>query len=169
VELNQLSPDFELPDLEGRRHGLADFRGRIVIINFWSCGCPHSERTDRALMDLFVQWHSAVALIAIASNRIESVEALAEAARTRRLPAVLVDREHLVADLYEAQTTPQVFLVDRAGILRYRGALDDVTFGKRKPTRCFLDEAVQALMNGQLPAVAETRPYGCAIVREAVE
>jgi peroxiredoxin len=169
VELNWLAPDFELPDLEGRRHRLSDYRGRIVIINFWSCECPHSERTDRALMDLCVQWHSEVVLLSVASNRIESAEALAEGARTRRLPIVLVDREHIVADLYEAQTTPQVFVVDCRGILRYRGAVDDVTFGKRKPTRYFLDEAIQALLDGRLPAVADTPPYGCAIVREAVE
>ncbi len=94
---------------------------------------------------------------------------MAEAARIRRLPLVLVDREDVVADLYEAQTTPHVFVIDRDGILRYRGAVDDVTFRLRKPTRFFLDEAVEALLDGRLPALAETPAYGCTIVREAVE
>jgi hypothetical protein len=63
-------------------------------------------------------------------------------------------------------TTPHTFIVDREGILRYRGAVDDVTFRQRKAMRFFLEEAVEALLDGHLPEVAETPAYGCAIVRE---
>ena len=68
-----LRPDFELPDLNGRPRSnrLSDYRGRIVIVNFWSCECPHSERTDRAIMAMFVQWREDVVLLPIAANRIE--------------------------------------------------------------------------------------------------
>ena len=169
MEINGPAPDFELPDLDGTLHRLGDYRGKIVIVNFWSCECPHSERTDRAIMAMFVQWREDVVLLSIAANRIESVEAVAEAAKTRHLPLVLMDRDDRVADLYEAQTTPHVFVIDREGILRYRGAVDDVAFRVRKPTRFFLDEAVEALLDGRLPALAETPAYGCTIVREAVE
>lgn len=169
MELNQPAPDFQLADLEGRLHRLSDYRGRIVIVNFWSCECPHSERTDREAMAMCVQWPDDLVLLCVAANRIETREALVEGARSRHLPAVLQDREHLVADLYQAQTTPQVFLVDRAGILRYRGAVDDVGLAKRRPTRFYLDEAVEAVLDGRLPPLAETPPFGCAIVREAVE
>ena len=169
MEINGPAPDFELPDLGGALHRLRDCRGKIVIINFWSCECPHAERTDRAIMAMFVQWSEEVVLLPVASNRIESPEALAEAAKIRRLPPVLVDGKDVVADLYDAQTTPHVFVIDRDGILRYRGAVDDVTFRVRKPTRFFLDEAVEALLAGCLPALAETPAYGCTIVREAVE
>ncbi len=168
VDVNRLAPDFELPDLDGALHRLSDYRRKVVVLNFWSCECPHSERTDRALMAMFVQWRDDVVLLSIAANRIESAEAMAAAARLRRLPIVLLDSEHYVADLYEAQTTPHVFVIDRDGILRYRGAVDDVTFRQRRPTRFFLDEAVEALLEGRLPALAETPAYGCTIVREAV-
>ncbi len=89
-----------------------------------------------------------------------------EAARARRLPLVLFDAEHLVADLYEAVTTPHTFIVDREGILRYRGAIDDVTFRQRKATRFYLEEAVEALLDGRVPELQETPAYGCTIVRE---
>jgi len=169
VEINSPAPDFELPDLGGALHRLHDCRGKIVIVNFWSCECPHAERTDHAIVAMLVQWSEEVFLLPVASNRIESPEALAEAAKIRRLPLVLVDGEDVVADLYGAQTTPHVFVIDRDGILRYRGAVDDVTFRVRKPTRFFLDEAVEALLVGRLPALVETPAYGCTIVREAVE
>ena len=169
MEINGPAPDFELPDLEGGLHRLRDYRSRIVIVNFWSCDCPHSERTDRAIMAMFVQWCEDVVLLPIAANRIESAEAVAQAAMARRLPLVLMDRDDAVADLYEAQTTPHVFVIDQGGVLRYRGAVDDLTFRLRKPTRFYLDEAVEALLDGRLPALAETPAYGCTIVREAVE
>jgi peroxiredoxin len=166
MQVNQLAPDFELPDLQGNLHKLSDHRGRIVIVNFWSCECPHSERTDGLLMEQLKKWDGEVELISIAANQNESAQSLEEAARNRSIPKVLIDAGHIVADLYEAVTTPHVFVMDKNGVLRYRGAVDDVTFRQRTPTRFFLDEACGSLLNGQLPALTETPAHGCAIVRE---
>jgi peroxiredoxin len=166
MHLNQPAPDFALPDLEGHLHRLSEYRGKIVVVNFWSYECPHSERTDRSIMVCLAQWGGAVELLSIESNRNESIQSVEEAVKTRRLPGVLLDAEHLVADLYEAITTPHVFVVDRAGILRYRGAVDDVKFHHHTATRFFLEEAVESLLEGHLPTLTETLAYGCAIVRE---
>jgi peroxiredoxin len=161
MNLNESAPDFELPDLKGISHRLSNYHGRIVIVNFWSCGCPQSERTDQALMPISVQWAEKVVILSIASNRNESTQSMEEISTVRHLPIVLVDADHFVADLYEAQTTSHVFVIDRDGLLRYRGAVDDVTFRQRKPTRFFLDEAVEALLEGHAPVLAETPAYGC--------
>lgn len=166
MQLNQLAPDIELPDLQGNLHKLSSYRGRIVIVNFWSAECPHSERADRSTMACFVQWGEEVEMLSIASNRNESRQMMEEAVRARRIPILLVDAEHSVADLYEAVTTPHAFVVDREGILRYRGAVDDVTFRQRKATRFYLEEAVEALLEDRLPELQETPAYGCTIVRE---
>jgi peroxiredoxin len=166
VEINQPATDFSLPDLNGKIHSLSENRGRIVILNFWSCECPHSERTDKAIMAMFVQWREQVTMLSIASNRSESPQAMREAADARRLPAVLLDEECRVANLYNAQTTPHIFVIDRDGIVRYRGAVDDVTFRKRTPSRFFLDEAVESLLDGHFPRLTESLAYGCTIVRE---
>lgn len=166
ININQPVPDFELPAVEGRLYCLSNHRGKIVIVNFWSCECPQSERTDRAIISMFVQWHDDVVLLTIASNRNESIEAIKAVAEARHLPVVLVDQNCRVADQLGAQTTPHVFVIDREGILRYRGAVDNVTFRQRQPVRFFLDEAVESLLEGHLPALAETPAYGCAIVRE---
>ncbi len=167
--INELAPDFRLPDLNGDTVHLSELRGRIVILNFWSAECPHSERTDHEIMSMFVQWKDDVTLLPVAANSIESARAVADAARSRRLPTVLMDGGHHVADLFGAQTTPHVFVIDREGILRYAGAVDDASFRQRRPTRFYLDEAVEALLAGHLPPIQETMAYGCAIIREAVE
>lgn len=105
-------------------------------------------------------------MLPVASNGNESIQMVAKAAQARRVPQVLIDPEHVVADLYEALTTPHVFVLDWEGILRYRGAVDDITFRRREATQFFLRDAVEALRKGQLPSLGETPSYGCTIVRE---
>jgi len=117
-------------------------------------------------MAMFVQWCDNVVMLSIAANRNEDAEALKTAADARHLPTVLIDAQCFVANLYEAQTTPHVYVIDRDGILRYRGAVDDMTFRKRTPSRFFLDEAVESLLEGHLPPLPESPAYGCTIVRE---
>jgi len=166
MQINQPAPDFQLPDLRGKLHKLSDYHGKIVILNFWSAECPHSERTDRSLLKYLVKRDVDVKLLSIAANRNESLSMLEDVSKMRQIPEVLIDAEHVIADIYEAVTTPHVFVVDREGILRYCGAVDDVTFRHRHATRFFLEEVVDALLAGQLPEVQETIAYGCAIVRE---
>ncbi|HAV77252.1 MAG TPA: hypothetical protein DCX53_07850 [Anaerolineae bacterium] len=164
--INKGAPDFELRDIQGNPHKLSDHRGKIVVVNFWSCECPHSERADKSIMKSLAKWNGDVQLLSISSNRNESAQSVEEIARKRGIPTVLIDAGHVVADLYRAVTTPHVFVVDKDGILRYRGAVDNVTFRQRKATRFFLDEAVESLIDGHLPALTETPGYGCTIVRE---
>jgi peroxiredoxin len=167
MDINRLAPDFELCGLDGRLHRLNTYRGRIVIVNFWSADCPHVVRTDASMLAALGRWGADVALLTIASNANESPSALEEAARSRGLPTVLIDASHLVADLYAAQVTPEVFIVDRAGVLRYRGAVDDASFRQRSPTRSYLEETVDALLAGNLPTVTEVPAFGCSIIRES--
>src|SRR5687767_3670370 len=166
MQLNELVPDFELPDLQGTLHKLSDYRGKIVIINFWSAECPHSERTDHYLVDLIEAWNGDVVMLPIAANRSESIPMVEQASNARQIPTVLLDTQQLVTDSYGAVTTPHVFVLDGEGILRYRGAVDNITFRRREATRFFLQEAVEALLRGRLPTLSETPAYGCTIVRE---
>jgi peroxiredoxin len=166
MQLNDPAPEFELPDLQGVSHKLSDYLGKIVIINFWSAECPHSERTDRELLTFLENWNGEVVLLPVASNRNEQPQMVADAAKARRVPQVLIDSAHIVADLYHALTTPHLFVLDRDGILRYRGAVDDITFRQREATQFFLKDAVEALLKGNLPVLKETPSYGCTIIRE---
>ena len=167
LELNEPAPEFTLPDLDGRIHMLSDYRGRIVIVNFWSAECPHSERFDADITACLTGWDPDVILLSVASNANEPEGMLAAAARQRGIPVVLRDAGQTVAGRYGAQTTPHAFLIDRQGILRYQGAVDDVSFRQRVPTRFYLQEAVEALLSGRLPEITEVQPFGCTIVRYA--
>ena len=166
LTINQPAPDFALPDLHGRPFRLSDLRGQVVVVNFWSAECPWVERTDSELQQYSEAWGARVVLLRVAANANESDEMLRDASRARNVDIILKDFAAKVADLYAAQTTPHLFVVDKEGILRYQGAFNDVTFRQRTPTRFYLKNAVDALLAGQLPQVAEAPPYGCTIVRE---
>jgi peroxiredoxin len=166
MDINRLAPDFELRSLDGRLHRLSDTRGRIVIMNFWSADCPHVVRADASLLAAMNRWGAEVVLLAIASNAGESLSELEDASRSRGLPTVLIDARQEVADAYAAQVTPEAFVIDRAGIIRYRGAVDDVSFCQRVATRSYVEDAVDALLAGELPAVTEVPAFGCSIIRE---
>lgn len=169
MKIGDSVPEFSLPDLDGGLHRLQDYRGRIAIVNFWSCACPHAVRTDSLLIAWIASWGQRVALLPIASNANETAPAMRAALARLRLPLVLVDAQHRVADLFEAQTTPQVFVIDSHGLLRYSGAVDDVNFKQRQPQRYVLREMVEQLLAGAEPSITRTEPYGCAIVRHALE
>ena len=165
MQLNSPAPDFSLPDLNGKIYRLSEYRGRIVIVNFWSAECPFAERVDLELTRNLREWGERVVLLTIAANVNESQAQVVEAARQRGLAPVLLGSRSEVPDVYGAQTTPHLFVVDAGGILRYRGAFDDVTFRQRAATRFYLTDAVESLSAGLSPELAETAPYGCSIVR----
>lgn len=167
IRIGEPAPNFTLPDLEGKQHSLQDYRGIVVVLNFWSAECPWSARTDEKLRDLLAEWDEDVLLISIAPNANEPLEMLKSVAAERGLDIVLHDVGQHVASLYGAQTTPQLFLIDDQGILRYQGAFDDTSFRQRNATKYYLQEALEAVMEGEEPADPETLPYGCAIVRYA--
>ena len=165
IPSGQPAPGWTLPDLDGNPASLADFRGRLVVMNFWSAECPWSQRADEELSLLRKEWGEKVALVTIACNANEGLELIGSTARERDLPRVLLDPAGGVADLYGAAATPHLFVIDGEGILRYQGALDDATFRRRLPTRPYLRLAVEALLDGRLPDPPETPAYGCALVR----
>jgi peroxiredoxin len=157
----QPAPIFHLEDLNGLRIALEDFLERTVLINFWSAECPWVERGDQMLAG----WQDRIVLLSIASNANEPPELLRQVAEKRGLQVVLQDPAQQVADLYGAVTTPHLFLIDAGGILRYQGALDDVSFRQRTPMRNYVEEAIRSVLDGGRVPVEETLAYGCSIVR----
>lgn len=164
IAIGEQAPNFRLPDLEGDFHSLEDWRGKIVVVEFWSAECPWVERADRVLLSGLERWGEGVVFLPVAANAHEPQELIAETAAQRGLPRVLLDREQQAVTAFQAQTTPHLFIIDGEGRLRYRGAVDDVTFRRRTPTRFYAGEAVEALLQGREPDPVETAAYGCVIV-----
>ncbi len=167
--LNRFAPDFTLPPLTGGRFSLSEQRGNIVVLTFWSAECPWSRRADVLLVYRMPIWSAkGVRIVGVASNAGESEnEILLEAENRGVKYPVVLDPEHRVADLYRAETTPQFFILDRKGVVRYAGALDDATFKRPRPKVIYVDRAVTAMLENHLPEPPATLPFGSSLVRYA--
>lgn len=166
MNIGKKAPNFRLNDLDGKPHSLADYRGKLTIINFWSAECPHTARVDLGLLPLLEEWGSEVILLQIASNGNEPLSMLREISAERHSPGIILhDPQSAVANLYAATNTPHIFIVDAAGLLQYHGAYDDVAFRQRTPTQNYVRDVVDALLNGNKPEITSVPPFGCTIVR----
>ncbi|MBI4631489.1 MAG: redoxin domain-containing protein [Chloroflexi bacterium] len=163
--INQPAPSFSLPVLGGGRVSLADLRGRIAIINFWSAECPWSRRADLVLLYRHNAWSRAgVKIVGISSTSNEPENELIYEADVRHIKYPLaIDVTREVANAYKAERTPHFFVLDQKSIVRYVGALDDATENRRTPKTIYLDRAINALLNNRNPAPAVTPVYGSAI------
>lgn len=168
LKIGELAPDFTLPDLAGERHTLSDYRGKTVVVNFWSAECKWAKRADEEIIPLLPEWGDQVVYLAVASNANETVEELVQEAQARGIPLVLRDGEQQAAAQYSAEFTPHIFIIDHEGILRYQGAYDDVTFRQREPTVNYLQNALASLQTGEMPDPAEVPAYGCTIMFYAI-
>ena len=88
------------------------------------------------------------------------------ASRNAQPTAVLLDPKGDLGRLYDASTTPHMFVIDGAGTLVYMGAIDDrpsASHASVKGARNYVREALDALAAGGPIAMASTRPYGCSV------
>lgn len=156
---------FALQDLSGNTRRLSDLLGRIGILVFWSCECPHVERLDRSLLDHLAGWPQEVTVWRIASAANEPVEEIERKAAAVGVGPVLLDPDQSVADAFGVRVTPHIVVLDRAQVVRYAGAPDDVSLRQRQPTRDYLADAVACVLRGEDPSPAETPAFGCALSR----
>jgi peroxiredoxin len=120
------APALELPDVDGRIHRLAAYRGKVVLVNFWASWCepcreemPSIESLRRSL--------SEEPFVVLAVNVGEGAQTVRRFADTVRLDAVLLmDRNGATARDWGARALPSTFIVGPEGTIRYRyvGALD---------------------------------------------
>lgn len=168
----QAAPNFALEDiLSGVEISLAELRGKIVVLNFWSYECPWSRRYDEYFASRATKWEEdGVQLLHIKSNVNETPAEVDKCALAYGIHApVLNDEDAELAQAYGAQTTPHVFVINQERKIVYQGAVDDRSFHQEEATVNYLDQAIEAVRAYQQPSPAETPAYGCAIVREPYE
>ena len=169
-----LVPEFAIPDARtGVIHRLSDHYGRVVAIVFTGTSCPLGELYFPRLDALARTYENrGVDFLAINSNASESAEDVALHARRSSIwIPVLKDAGNLVADQALAERTCEALVIDRRGILRYRGAIDDqYGLGTRRdlPQHQYLADALESVLAGR-KVVPETTPVvGCPIERAVV-
>jgi AhpC/TSA family len=164
MNIGDEAPTFSLPDTGGQEHG----PDGITAVVFTCNHCPYALAWHERLLQV-ARDYPQVTFLAVNPNDAERYPADSYDAMKQRVDAdggwplpYLRDESQEVARAYDAKTTPDVFLLDAEGRLRYRGA-PDADHRDESQNAAWLRDALDAVLAGQEPQPAETDPVGCSV------
>src|ERR1700733_14289944 len=151
-----IAPDFKGTDSNGAQHSLSQYRGKYVVLEWANKGCPYDQKhyLSGSMENLQKEWTArGVVWLSIISSAPGAQGYVTPSEENDYLktmppapPAALLDPTSTIARIYEAKTTPHIFVIDPTGKLIYQGAIDD------KPT------TDQADLKGARNYLTETLP-----------
>lgn len=119
LSVGDVAPDFALQTLAGKTVHLSDFRGKPVIVNFWTTWCPPCKREIPDIEKFYKDYHSEVGLLAVHLTSQDTVENAKSFIGDHRLTfPVVLDKEQKVLNEYHIQTIPTSYIIDRHGVIR---------------------------------------------------
>jgi peroxiredoxin len=172
--VGMVAPMFELPDQHGNVIRIADLVAddKIVVLEWFNPDCPfvvkHYEKRD-TIRNLAYKYHDKdVVFLAVNSSHYADQEYNEQWAEKWDIyHSILNDQSGKVGRVYQARTTPHMYIIDRSGTLVYAGALDNEpsTQVNRQSDDYvnYVDQALVDLTAGRSVATAETKPYGCSV------
>ncbi len=176
VAPGNIAPDFKGTDSNGVQHSLSEYRGKYVVLEWANKGCPYDQKhyLSGSMENLQKEWTAKgvvwLSVISSAPGEQGYVTPSEENSYIKSMhvasTAVLLDPTGSIGRLYEAKTTPHIFVIDPTGKLIYQGAIDDKPTTDQedlKGARNYLNESLTAAMAGKPVPVASTRPYGCSV------
>jgi peroxiredoxin len=162
------APPFALPDTEGTIHEPG--KTHVTVVVFTCNHCPYALAWHERIVGVSRDYADrGVRVLAVNPNDAEryprdSLEAMRARVEHGEFEGVpyLYDQSQSVARAYGAKTTPDVFVLDATGVLRYRGA-PDADHNDPAQNAAFLRGALDAVVDGRDPDPAETPSVGCSI------
>src|SRR5688500_776010 len=170
------APALTLTDTKGKQHNLADYKGKHVVLEWVNFGCPfvkkhyesgNMQATQKKAVDKGVVWLSVCSSAEGKQGHMDAEDWNEEIAdRKLASTAVLLDESGAVGKTYGAKTTPHMYIVNPAGVLIYKGAIDDKPStnksdipGARNHVLAARDES----MSAKPVSTPSTTPYGCSV------
>ncbi len=176
VQIGQPAPDFAAVDSKGNPVQLSAYRGKTVVLEWTNADCPYTRKHYASGNMQSVQslaQHDGIVWLTVISSApgkqgyvTGSGADFLTTSRKAVPTAVLLDPTGAVAHLYDAKTTPHMFVIDKNGTLQYMGGIDSIAtadpsdIARAEP---YLKEAMLAVAQGNPVPHAETKPYGCSI------
>ena len=170
LALDEKAPSFELPGVDGRTHSLDEYADSDVLVLIQSCNhCPYVLAWQGRMAEIQRDYADrGVRLVAFNSNDAsrypaDSFDAMRGRAEQEGFNFdYLHDEDQSLARTLGSERTPEVFVFDRARRLVYHGAIDDNRDETAVGTH-YLRDALDAVLRGGEPPVAETTPVGCTV------
>ena len=176
VRVGETAPDFTATDSNGKVHHLADYSGKYVVLEWTNRGCPYTQkhynsgnmqRLQREWTQKGVVWLTVISSAPGTQGYVTAGDENEYVKQMKASPtAVLLDPKGDLGHLYDAKTTPQMFVISPQGILLYDGAIDDrptTDTADIQGAKNYLSQALEETMAGRQVSVPTTRPYGCSV------
>lgn len=171
IELGGRIPQFSLPATDGSTYSSSDLQGdKATVIMFWCNHCPYvMPNQDRVIAMQREYGERGVKFSAICANN--ALTHPADSFENMRIRAeekgynfpYLRDESQEITRTFGAQRTPEVYLFDSEGVLRYHGRIDDNYEDVNRARSHDLRNAIDAVLDGRDPDPAETGAVGCTI------
>jgi peroxiredoxin len=176
ARVGERAPDFTATDSNGQTHKLSEYAGKFVVLEWHNRGCPYTQKHYQSgnMERLQHEWTARgvvwLTVISSAPGKQGYVTAQEENAYLKEMnaapTAVLLDPTGALGHLYDAKTTPHMFVINPRGILIYNGAIDDHPTSDASDiphSQNYLSLALEEALAGKPVAVATSRPYGCSV------
>ena len=176
ARVGEPAPNFTATDSNGKAHTLAAYHGKYVVLEWHNQGCPYTkkhydsgnmERLQKEWTQKGVVWFTVISSAPGTQGYVTAQQENEYMQRMRAAPtAALLDPTGDLGHLYDAKTTPHMFIINSAGVLIYDGAIDD------RPTpdeadiatsRNYVSLALGEAMSGKPVSTPTSRPYGCSV------
>ncbi|GJM44315.1 MAG: thioredoxin family protein [Gemmatimonadota bacterium] len=173
-EIGKPAPDFTLTDTDGNVHRLADYTkaGKIVVLEWFNPDCPFVKKHHKMNKTMATTYSNFaekdVVWLAVNSgakgNQGYGHERNVKAREEYGIQyPVLLDEDGVVGRLYQAKTTPQMFVIGAKGNLLYQGAIDDNRSADKLGEKNYVQNALDGVFAGHEIQDTSTKSYGCSV------
>jgi peroxiredoxin len=176
ARVGERAPEFTGTDTNGQAHRLSDYQGKFVVLEWTNRGCPYTQKQYNSgnMQRLQREWTSKgvvwLTVISSAPGKQGYMTAAEENAYVKQVnaspTAVLLDPTGVLGHLYDAKTTPHMFIINPRRILIYNGAIDNkatTDLADVPSAKNYVSMALDEAMAGKPVSVATSRPYGCSV------
>jgi peroxiredoxin len=169
------APAFTAKDIEGKTHKLADYKGKIVVLEEYNLDCPFcANHFKTGAMQELQGYAASKGVVWLVVNSVNAKNpgyrnpAAAKkefTAQKMKAAAWIDDSSGAIGKAYGLKTTPHMVVIDKTGVVAYTGAIDDRPSDEGDPrkARNYVRETIDSLVTGEKVKVASTKPYGCGV------
>jgi len=177
AEINQPAPDFTITDVNGEEHTLSAYTeaGKVVVLEWFNPDCPvvkarYENFEGDVAPTIQLEKAHADSVVWLRINSGAEGKQGAGVERNKKAMAdvgietpVLLDMSGKVGKMYGAKVTPEMYVIDAEGVLRYHGAIDSNQGKRDLGDEFYLKDALQAVLAGETVETQETKARGCGV------
>ncbi len=165
VRIDAPVPEFQVADLQGASHAFSSLKGETTVVVFLSARCPVSNTYNMRMEALYKDYSAkGVKFIFVNANFNESPNEVANHGKQAGFSFPVYRDAGNAAEIFNAQVTPETFVIDKRGVLRYHGAIDD-SQNEARIKKQGLRNALDELLAGKPVSTPETKAFGCTVKR----